>query len=114
MSCFSAVSSVGILHFVGLKNIQTWTKESFRQPPFNLVNYIDWTSPPSKAVRLKDVYTKPSYRQIYRTMYGVENKHLDDISNILDTEEFSLGSPVRILLQDALFPEETRLKYRFN
>ena len=91
-----------------------WTKESFRQPPFSLVNYVDWISPPAKAARLKDVYTKPSYRRIYRIMDGIENKHLDDISDILDREEFSCETPVRILLQGALFQKETRPKLRFN
>ena len=57
--------------FTGNKKISMWTKQTFRQPPFSLVNYIDWTEQPSKAVPLKNIFTAPSYRRKYRKAHGL-------------------------------------------
>ena len=83
-----------------------WTKESFKQPPFSLVNYVDWTAPPSKTACLKDVYTRPSYRRVFRTLRRIQHNHLDDITDILQGGEFSGESPIRILLQGTWFQSE--------
>ena len=42
-----------LIKFTGNKKISMWTKQTFRQRPFSLVNYIDWTEQPTKAVQFR-------------------------------------------------------------
>ena len=88
--------------FTGNKKISLWTKQTFRQPPFSLVNYIDWTEQPTKAVPLKKIFTAPSYRRKYRKAHGLKKERLDDIFEIFTKEQLNIDNPARILLQGYL------------
>ena len=79
-----------------------WTKQTFKQPPFSLVNYIDWTEQPIKAVPLKNIFTTPSYRRKYRKAHGLTKECLDDIFEIFTKEQLNIDNPARILLQGNL------------
>ena len=91
-----------LIKFTGNKKISMWTKQTFRQPPFSLVNYIDWTEQPTKAVPLKNIFTAPSYRRKYRKAHGLKKERLDDIFEIFTKEQLNTDNPARILLQGNL------------
>ena len=78
-----------LIKFTGHKKISMWTKQTFKQPPFSLVNYIDWTEQPTKAVPLKNIFTAPSYRRKYRKAHGLKKERLDDIFEIFTKEQLN-------------------------
>ena len=81
------------------EKISLRTKETFRQPPFSLINCIDWTEQPTKAGPLKHIFTAPSYSRKYRKAQGLKKERPDDIFEIFMKEQLNTGYPARILLQ---------------
>ena len=81
--------------YLGSQQIQHWLKESYKQPPFSLVDVVDWTVPPSRSVSLVDVYTPPVLTRLnLKTPDGPQDINLEDI---LKREQVNTDGPIRIL-----------------
>ena len=80
---------------LGYQQIRNWVKESFKQPPFNLVDVVDWTVPPRRSVPLVNVYTPPALSRLNLTT--AERAEDVDIEDIMKCEQSDMDGPIRIL-----------------
>ena len=70
-----------------------------KNKPFSLAIGKDWTLKPSKTDDFRRIYTKLGWKRKHRKASMVEKEDLEDITRILNEEQFGDGGPVRILVQ---------------
>ena len=83
--------------FVGLKQLQEWTKESLKEKPFSTAKGKIWTLTPS-SIPLHKIFMKLRWVEIDRKTHKVTYVNLPDITKLLSNPKLKGKGPVRILV----------------
>ena len=88
--------------FVGLRQLQEWTKESLKEKPFSTAKGKIWTLTPS-SIPLHKIYTKLRWMEIDRKTHEVTYVDLPDITKLLSNPKLKGKGPVRILVTGKIY-----------
>ena len=88
--------------FIGLKQLQEWTKQSLKEKPFSTAKGKIWTETPSN-IPLEKIFTKLRWVEIDRKTHKVTYVNLPDITKLLSNPKLEGKGPVRILVIGKLY-----------
>ena len=82
--------------FIGLQQLQTWTKESLKEKPFSTAKGKIWTETPS-SIPLEKIYTRLRVVRKHKETFDVRTEELSSITQLLGDNEIGQCGPVRIV-----------------
>ena len=84
------------LAFLGLQQLQTWTKESLKEKPFSTTKGKIWTETPN-SIPLEKIFTRLRVVKKHKETFGVRTEELSGITQLLGEPEYGQSIPVRII-----------------
>ena len=84
--------------FLGLDEIQEFTKQSLKTKPFLWAIGKEWEENPRKT-DLRKIHTDLSWSRKHRKAHGFVTENIHSITDVLSVDDLGQGGPVRILMQ---------------
>ena len=84
--------------FLGLDEIQEFTKQSLKTKPFLWAIGKEWEEDPRKT-DLRKNHTELSWSRKHRKAHGFITENIHSITDVLSEDDLGEGCPVRILMQ---------------
>ena len=112
--CMNRLIPIPLIDFfspTGLKQLQLWTRDSFKMAPFCLTPINDWE--PSDAQDLfpiRNACMKPKLLRRHIKAFGVEKTALTDLTEVLDNPQLPVNGPATLLLLGKACFEWSNLK----